>query len=86
MLAPSSPAVGNSSSYIFFIRCEAMIDTCGHNHQIVLLQRYANPVIILAPDIEVTASINNIANLLILVQVFVEEILHFLVVARERGW
>jgi hypothetical protein len=61
-----------------------MIDARRHDHQVALLEPDAHPVVALAPDIEVSRSGQDVPNLLILMQVLVEEILHLLLVARER--
>lgn len=61
-----------------------MINPRGHNHQIALLQPQPNPSIVLAPDIKVPPTGENVSNLLVLVQVLVEEGLDFLLVARQQ--
>ena len=72
--------------YVLFISSEPMIDPRGHNHQITPLQPYPHPIVLLSSDIEVSASGENIPDLLILVQVFMEEVLYFLFVVGEGGW
>lgn len=61
-----------------------MINSRRHNHQIALLQPQPNPGIVLAPNIKVTPTGENVSNLLVLVQVLVEEGLDFLLVARQQ--
>lgn len=62
-----------------------MVNASGHNHQVALLQPNPHPIIALAPDIEVSSTFQNIPDLLILVQMFVEEVLDLLFIIRERG-
>ena len=62
-----------------------MINARRHNHQIALLQPDSHPVVILASDIKVPASSEYVPDLLVFVQMFVEEVLHLLFVAGERG-
>jgi hypothetical protein len=57
-----------------------VVDTSGKNEQVILLQPYAHPLVILAPDIKVSLTPSNIANLLIFVQVLVEEHLDLVLV------
>lgn len=61
-----------------------MINPRGHNHQIALLQPNPHPIVLLAPNIKIPTSTQNIANLLVLVQVLVEEVLDLLLVARQQ--
>jgi hypothetical protein len=55
-----------------------------HNHKITLLEPQAHPVVILAPDIEVSSTSQDIADFLVLVQVLVEESLHLILVAGKQ--
>ena len=61
-----------------------MVDARRHNHKITLLEPQAHPVVVLAPNIEVSSTSQNVADLLVLVQVLVEEGLHLLLVAGEQ--
>lgn len=62
-----------------------MVDAGGHDHQVVLLELDPHPIVVLAADIEVASSVQNIPNLLILVQVLVEEVLDLLLVHVAHG-
>jgi hypothetical protein len=61
-----------------------VVDARRHNHKITLLEPQAHPVVVLAPNIEVSSTSQNVADLLVLVQVLVEEGLHLLLVAGEQ--
>jgi len=61
-----------------------VIDARRHDHEITLLKPQAHPIIILAPDIKVSSTSQNVADLFVLVQVLVEESLHLLLVAGEQ--
>jgi hypothetical protein len=55
-----------------------VIYTGWHYHQVVLLQLNSHPVIALAANIKEAATIQDVPNFLVLMQVFVEEHLHLL--------
>lgn len=57
---------------------ETMIDASRHDHEIVLLQLDPHPVIALAAYIEEASAVQDIADLLVLVQVLIEEHLYLL--------
>ena len=57
-----------------------MIDTRWHDHQVVPLQQNPDPIVLLSPHVKVTTPIDDVTNLLILVQVFVEEHLELVLV------
>lgn len=61
-----------------------MVNARRHNHKIALLKPQAHPIVILAPDIKVSSTTQNVADLLVLVQVFVEESLHLLLIAGKQ--
>lgn len=63
-----------------------MIDASRHDHQITLLQPYAHPVIIFAAHIEVSTTAQDISDLLVLMKVLVEEVLHLLFISWESRW
>jgi hypothetical protein len=54
-----------------------MINATRQNNQIALLQPNPHPVISLTPDIKVPRTIQNVPDLLVLVEMLVEEGLHF---------
>jgi hypothetical protein len=56
-----------SRTHIFLIRRETMVNTSRHNHQITLLQGNTNPIVILASDIKVSASVDDVPDFLVLV-------------------
>jgi hypothetical protein len=62
-----------------------MINARRHNHQVMLLQLNPHPIITLTSHIKKAPTIKNIPDLLILVQVLVEEILHFFFVHVAHG-
>lgn len=68
------------NTHILLIRRESVVDSRGHDHQIMLLQLDPHPVIILASDVKISAAINNISDLFVLVQVLVEKVLDLLLV------
>lgn len=72
-------------SYIRCISGETVVNASRHDHKIVLVKLDAHPIVILAPDIKVSAAINDIADLLVLVQVLVEERLDFVLVVGQGG-
>lgn len=82
----SSQSLVISTTHIFLIRRKTMIDTSRHNHQVTLLQRNPDPIVILASYIKVSAPVNDIPDLFILVQVLVEEVLDLLFIARQCRW
>jgi len=61
-----------------------MVNPRRHNHQIALLQPQPHPLIALAPHVEIPAARQDVADLLILVQVFVEEGLDFFLVPGQQ--
>lgn len=71
-------------THVLLIRRKSMINPRGHDHQIALLQPNADPIVLLAADIKKSAARQDVADLLVLVQVLVEEILDFLLVARQQ--
>jgi hypothetical protein len=54
-----------------------MINPRRHNHQIMLVQLDAHPVVVLTADIKEPAAVQDVPDLLVLVQVLVEEHLDF---------
>ena len=72
-----------SLGIIPLIRGKPMIDTRRHDHKIALFKRNAHPIILLATHIEESAAIDDVANLLVLVQVLVEEGFDLLFVVGE---
>jgi hypothetical protein len=52
-----------------------------HDHQVALLKPQADPVVVSAPHIKVSTASQDVADLLIFVQVLVEEGLDLLLVA-----
>jgi hypothetical protein len=73
------------TTYILLIRRKPVIDARRHNHQIVLIERDPHPLIPPATHIEKAAPIHDIANLLVLVQVFLEESPDLLLVHTAHG-
>lgn len=71
-------------THVLVVRSETVVDARRHDHKITLLKPQAHPVVILAPDIKVSSTTQNIADFLVLVQVLVEEGLYLLLVAREQ--
>lgn len=67
-------------TYVVLISGEAMIDAARQDDQITLLKPNPNPVVSLTPDIKVTRTVKNVANLLVLMQMLTEESLHFFLV------
>lgn len=65
---------------IVAVRSKAMIDPGRHDHEIVLVKLNAHPVVVLASAIKVPPTIEDISYLLVLVDVLVEEHLHFVFV------
>ena len=61
-----------------------MVNARRHDHKITLLEPQAHRIVVLAPDIKVSSTSQNVADLLVLVQVLVEEGLHLLLVARKQ--
>jgi len=62
-----------------------MIDSRRHDHQIVLLQLDPHPIIAFAPHIKVASTIEDVPNLFVLVQMLMEEVLHFLLIDVAHG-
>ena len=62
-----------------------MVDTSRQDDQIVLAQPDPNPFVLLAPNIKVTLSIADIANLLVFMQMLTEERLYLLLVDVSQG-
>lgn len=62
-----------------------MVDTSRQDDQIILAQPNPNPLILLAPNIKVTLSVPDIANLLVFVQMLTEERLYFLLIDVAQG-
>lgn len=60
-----------------------MVDASRHDHEIAFLQPDAHPIIVLASDIKVAATSENVSNLLVFMQMLVEEVLDLLLVARQ---
>lgn len=61
-----------------------MINPRGHNHQIALLQPDPHPIVLPTTDVEISTATKDVANLLVLVQVLVEEVLDLLLVPRQQ--
>ena len=70
--------------HIRLIHRETMIHTLGQRHQIPLLNKDADPFIILIPHVEIPTPAEDVTNLLRVVDVFLEKGFHFLLVAGER--
>lgn len=62
-----------------------MINPRGHNHQISLFQFNPHPFVLFIADIEVASAIENVADLFVFVEMFVEEVFHFFFVVGEEG-
>lgn len=62
------------------IRREAMIYASWHDHQIILIELNPHPVVLLATHVEEAAAVDDVANLLVLVQVLVEKALNLCLV------
>lgn len=67
-------------TYVLLVRREPVIDTSRKNNHVVLAQRDADPLVLLAAHIKVPLAIQDIADLLILMQVLGEERLHLFLV------
>ncbi len=67
-------------TYIHAISRKAVINARRHDHQIMLLKLYPHPIIVPTAHIKIASPIQDIANLLVLVQMLVEEGLYFLLV------
>jgi hypothetical protein len=67
-------------AYVLLISGKAMVNATGQDDQVALLEPDPDPVIGLTPDIEETRAIENVPDLFVLVQVFMEEALHLLFV------
>lgn len=67
-------------AHIFRIGGEPMEDATGQDDQIILLQPDPHPLILLAPHIKEPLPIQDVPDLLILMQMFVEEHVHFLLI------
>lgn len=61
-----------------------MINPRGHNHQIALLQPDPHPIVLPTTHIEISTTAEDVADLLVLVQVLVEEVLDLLLVPRQQ--
>lgn len=72
-------------TYVVRIGRKPMIDSRGENNHIVLAQANANPLIVLAADIKVSLAVEDIANLLVLMQVLRKECLHLLLINSAHG-
>ena len=73
------------NTYILVIRGKTVVDTSRQDDQIILAQPNPNPFIFLTPDIKVTLSVADIANLLVFMQMLAEERLYFLLVDVAHG-
>ena len=62
-----------------------MVDARRHDHEITLFERNAHPVVLLAAHIKVSAAVDDVADLFVLVQVLVEEGFDLLLVVGECG-
>jgi len=71
-------------THVLVVRGETVVNARRHDHEITLLEPQAHPVVILAPDIKVSSTGQNVADLFVFVQVLVEEGLHLLLVAGEK--
>jgi hypothetical protein len=69
-----------SSTHVGLVSGEAVVDAGGHDHEIVLIELDADPVVVAAAYVEEAAAVEDIADLLILVQVLVEEHAHLLLI------
>lgn len=72
-------------THILVIGREPMINTRRHDDQITLLKPDPDPVVALAPDVKVARAIQDVADLLVFVQMLVEEGLHFFLVDGAHG-
>ena len=83
----SAPAshIARTAPYILVIRGKTVVDTSRQDDQIILAQPNPNPLVLLAPNIKVTLSIADIANLLVFMQMLTEKSLYFLLVDVAQG-
>jgi hypothetical protein len=69
-------------THIILIDSKTMINARRHNSQIPLFQPQSNPLVARTPDVKIASAIENIANFLVFVQVFVEEGFYFFFIVR----
>jgi hypothetical protein len=50
-----------------------VIDARRHDHQVVLVQLYPHPIVVLAPHVEEAAAVEDVSDLFVLMQMLVEE-------------
>jgi hypothetical protein len=68
------------STYVLRVGRETVVDTRRQHDEILLLEADAHPLVLLTADIKVALSVQDVANLLVLVKVLVEERLYLLFV------
>lgn len=61
------------STHVIVVKSEPMIDPGRHDHEIILLKRNSDPVVVLVPNVEVSAAVQHVPNLLILMDMLIEE-------------
>ena len=69
-----------SITYVLLIGREAVVDASGKDNHIILDKVNADPLVLLASDIEVALAINYIPNFLILMQMLGKKHLHLVLV------
>ena len=62
-----------------------MINPSRHDHEIVLVQLDPDPLIVLVAHVEIATAVENVADLFVLVDVFVEEYLDLFLVDIAHG-
>lgn len=66
--------------YVLAVGCEAVVDARRQDDEIILLDTDTHPLVLDAADIEEAVSVQDVADLLVLVQVLLEKGLHFLLI------
>lgn len=72
-------------TYVVLVRGETVVDARGKHEKIRLFECDPDPVVFLAPHIEEATTFDDIADLLILVQVLMEEVLDLFFVVWQSG-
>lgn len=70
----------SEDTYVLLIGREPVVNTSRKNNHIILVQTDTDPLILLAAHIEISFAVEDIADLLVLVQVLSEEHLHLFLV------
>lgn len=68
-------------TYIRFVCRESVVYTCRQDDHIVLLQLDPHPIIISAPNVEISLATSDVPNLLILMQMLMEKHFHFVLIS-----